>query len=159
NEPLRILLLILEFEAVDGNDFGADFEASFGIEKLLDSVASGHAHMKTALGADEQIVLEIGPIERRFATRTLDPEPLGDCRLPGARRAGDPRRQQLLQPAHRSPFKPIDVESAPRPRSDALRNLGSDLASGSPLAHRIERAANSSEPTSRAVCCRVGRTV
>ena len=38
-EALGILLLVLELEAVDRHDLGADLEAAFGIEQLLDALA------------------------------------------------------------------------------------------------------------------------
>ena len=38
-EPLRIFLLVLELEAVDRHDLGADLEAALGVEQLLDALA------------------------------------------------------------------------------------------------------------------------
>ena len=38
-EALGILLLVLELEAVDRHDLGADLEAAFRIEQLLDALA------------------------------------------------------------------------------------------------------------------------
>jgi hypothetical protein len=104
DEALGIFLLVLELEAVDGHDLGADLEAAFRIEQLLDALARRHADVEIAFRADEEIVLEIGAIEDRLAGRTLDPQSLRHRHLLDARRARDPRRQQLLQPAHpRSP--------------------------------------------------------
>ena len=132
-EALRILLLVLELEAVDRHDLGADLEAAFRIEQLLDALARVDARVVAALRADVEVLLEVGAIEHRFARRALDPQAL---RAPAcfalARRALDARRQQLLQPAHRS--TPVDGVT---PRA---------------CVHRVERAANASQASAPARC-------
>src|SRR4029434_7652059 len=57
-EPLWILLLVRELEAVDRNDLGADLEPALGIEQLLDALACRHARMKRAFRTHEKVVLE-----------------------------------------------------------------------------------------------------
>ena len=113
NEPVRILLLVLELEAVDGHDLRADLEAAFRVEQLLDALARRHPDVEIALRTDEEVLLEVGAIEHRFAGRALDPEPLRHGRLLAAGRAADPRRQQLLQPAHLRPPSLTPPASAP----------------------------------------------
>ena len=111
-EALRIFLLVLEFQAVDRHDLGADLEPALGIEQLLDALARRNARVVIALRADVEIVLEIGAIEHRLAGGALDPEALGHGRLLDARRALDARWQELLQPAHRVSL--VESRSGPR---------------------------------------------
>ena len=101
DQPVRVFPAVLELEAVDRHDVGADLEAAFGIEQLLDPLARVDARVMAALRADVQVLLEVGAVEHRFARRALDPQPLGHRLLLAARRALDARGQEFLQPAHR----------------------------------------------------------
>src|SRR5436190_14183516 len=102
-QPPRIPSRVLELEAVDRDDLEPDLEAALGIEQLLDALARRHAVVEVALRTDEQVLLEVGAIERRFARRALDPQPLRHRRLAYAGRAFYARRKEFLQPAHTTP--------------------------------------------------------
>src|SRR5207248_3773959 len=79
---------------------GADLEAAFRIEKLLDAKPRGYSRMETALRADHQILLEIGPVEHGLARDAFDPQTFGHRRLAHARRAFDTGWQKFGEPAH-----------------------------------------------------------
>ena len=102
-QTLRILLLILELETVDGHDLRSDFEPALGVEQLIEALARGDALMMAALRAHFEVVFEIGAIKHRFARRALDPEPFRNGRAAFARGALDAWRKELLQPGHRRP--------------------------------------------------------
>jgi hypothetical protein len=55
HEALGILLLVLELEAVDGHDLGADLEAPFRVEELLDALARRNADVKLHLGQTKRL--------------------------------------------------------------------------------------------------------
>jgi hypothetical protein len=120
-EPLGILFLVLEFEAVDRHHLRADLEAALGVEQLLDALARLHANMEIALRTDEEVLLEVGPVEHRLAGRALDPQALGHRRLLDAGRALDPRRQQLLKPTHCVPPERENGERRESGVRDAFR--------------------------------------
>ena len=103
-ETVRVLLRVLELEAVDRHHLRADLEPALGIEQLVDALARRHPRVVRALRADVEVLLEVGPVEHGLARGALDPQPLGHRRPLGARRALDARRKQFLQPAH--PFPP-----------------------------------------------------
>src|SRR5215208_1814837 len=55
-----------------------------------------------ALGADVEVLLEIGAVQDRVASRALGPQPLRHRLARGTAGALDLRRQKFLQPAHAS---------------------------------------------------------
>src|SRR6185295_18004928 len=80
----------------------ADLEAAIGIEQRVEARARREALVVAALGADVQVLLEVGAVEHCVARRALGPQAFRDGLARAAGRALDLRRQEFLEPAHRS---------------------------------------------------------
>ena len=89
-----------ELEEIHRHHFRADLVAAFGVQRDVEPLARGDAVVVGALGTDVEALLEVGAVEHRLAHLALDPEPLGDRLLRGARAALDLGGEKLLQPAH-----------------------------------------------------------
>jgi hypothetical protein len=74
HQAIGILLGILEFQAVDRHDFGPDLETAFRIKQQVQALTRIQAVVMAALGADLQVVFQVGRIEHRLAGRALAPQ-------------------------------------------------------------------------------------
>ena len=99
-QPLGVLLAVLELQRVDRQHLLADLAAAFGVEKGVEPRPRADAVVVVALGADVEVLLEVGLVEHRLAGRALDPQALGHRAALGRVGGLDLRRQQFFEPAH-----------------------------------------------------------
>jgi hypothetical protein len=79
HQAIRVGLGILEFQAVDRHHLGTDLEAAFRVEQQVQALARIQAVVVAALGANLQVVFEVGRIEHRLAGRALAPQAFGQA--------------------------------------------------------------------------------
>ena len=99
-QPRRILLAVLELQGIDGHHFLADFPAALGVEERVEPGARADAQVVVALGADVEVLLEVGLVEHGLAGRALDPQALGHNTAFGRVGGLDLGRQQFFEPTH-----------------------------------------------------------
>ena len=75
-QTLGVLLAVLELQGIDRNDLLADLEATLGVEERIQAGPRTDSVVVTALGADIDVLLQVGLVEHGFAGGALDPEPL-----------------------------------------------------------------------------------
>src|SRR5690606_6242371 len=97
-QAVAIALRILELQRILRLEIGSDLLARLGIEKPLEPLARADAQVMVALRTDEEVALELGPIELSGAARAFDPQALRDR---AASFLGlDAGGHQLVEPAH-----------------------------------------------------------
>src|SRR5581483_2272729 len=101
-QSLGVALGVAELERVDRQHFRADLEAAVRVEQRVQARARAEALVVAALGANVQVLFQVGAVEHRVAGLTLGPQALGHGLALRAGGALDLGRQQLLQPAHAS---------------------------------------------------------
>ena len=77
-QPLGVAPAVLELEGVDRQHFRADLVAALAVEQVVEPLARRDAVVVGALGADVEVLLEVGAVEHRLARLALAPQPFRD---------------------------------------------------------------------------------
>src|SRR5690606_12760095 len=100
-DAVGVAFLVAEAEYVGRAELARDLAQFTRIEEGAQPCAGADRPMEAALGADLEVLLELGSVEHGAAAVALLPQPLGHAALAGRAGIGaDVRRHQLLQPGH-----------------------------------------------------------
>ena len=74
DQAVAVFFLVLEFEGVDRQHFGADLEAAFAVQQPVQAGTRADAVMVVALGANAVVFFQVGVIQHRLAGRAFVPQ-------------------------------------------------------------------------------------
>ena len=117
-QALRIFAAVLELEGVHRQHFLADFVASLGIQKSVQTRARVDAVMVLALRTDVLVLLKVGTVQNGFTARAFDPQALGHGRsaIGCSHSLGRLGRKQFFKPTHgKTPITTAKSPPACRP--------------------------------------------
>ncbi len=74
DQAVAVLLLVLEFQRIDRQHFGADLKTAFIIQQPIQTGTRRDAMVMVALGADAVVLLQVGVIQHGLAGWAFVPQ-------------------------------------------------------------------------------------